>query len=135
MRQTSKSADWASSGRQLRMLKARNQRFCHRAGCAALAPRSPKLAGAGDDLVQLGLGVAAAVGERAGQVLPVGGVQAIGFAGDQHFEPGTLLGVMRRLQSHHLRLSLFQALSYGTERMRQKLFVVGSSVLVSMMAP
>jgi hypothetical protein len=43
--------------------------------------RSPKLAGAGDDLVQLGLGVAAAVGEGARQVFPIGGVQAIHLAG------------------------------------------------------
>src|ERR1017187_6701007 len=63
-----------------------------------LPPRSPKLAGAGDDVVQLGLGVAAAVGEGAGQVLPVLGVQAIVFAGDKHFEPGTVRISPRQLR-------------------------------------
>ena len=85
-----------------------HNRLSRQPGSPGLTPHSPKLAGARDDLVQLSLGVAAAVGERDGQVLPVVGVQAVGFAGGQHFERRPLLGVLRRRQQLLRRMKVIR---------------------------
>ena len=48
----------------------------------------PEGEGLADDFVQLGLGFAAAEGERAGEMLPIVQRQAVKFAGDEGFQRG-----------------------------------------------